>query len=215
MVWKPGQSGNPNGRPRKYPTTNEVRGDHLTERDQYRLNLRDEYRQIAQAHGLEDPVLYQHKLLQDESLPVGLRATIAAAISPYYRPKLGIQTPPRMVEVQIDVPNFQTVEEAEAFLIKLTAMVGAGELSLDTSLDLSTLVRNWISAKHQTAELELKRLHADVSDQPQIIRIEGGLPQLPGTNVTMPGHLNGHDAIQGPTPRTIEYDPQQAKDPEP
>jgi hypothetical protein len=179
MVWKPGQTGNPNGRPRKYPATNEKRADEVTERDQYRLNLRDEYRQIAEAHGLEDPVLYQHKLLKDEKLPVGLRATIAAAIAPYYRPKLGIATPPRMIEVQIQVPDFQTVEEAEAFLLKITAMVGAGELGLQSALDFSQLVRAWIHSKHEAAELELKRLQVDVSDRPQIIRIEGGLPELP------------------------------------
>jgi hypothetical protein len=42
----------------------------------------------------------------------------------------------------LDVPNFQTVEEAEAFLItKITALVGTGDLSLFTALDLATLVR--------------------------------------------------------------------------
>jgi hypothetical protein len=144
---------------------------------------------------------------------LGLRAAIANNITPYYHPRIGVTIAPRFAEVRIEVPNFPTVEEAESFLNILTSMVGSGDLSLSTALDLSTLVRNWISAKHQAAELELKRLQADVSDQPQIIRIEGGLPQLPGTNVTMPGHLNGHDAIQGPAPRT--HEPQQAKDPEP
>jgi hypothetical protein len=94
MVWKPGQTGNPNGRPRKYPEP----PPGINPRDFYGLAAyRDEYRNIAEAHGLEDPVLYQHRLMQDDSLPVGLRATIAAAIAPYYRPKLGIMTPPRMM----------------------------------------------------------------------------------------------------------------------
>jgi hypothetical protein len=201
MVWKPGQTGNPNGRPRKY--TQPPPG--VNPRDFYCLAAyRDEYRNVAEAHGLEDPVLFQHKLLQDDTLPVGLRATVAAAIAPYYRPKLGLQTPPRMIEMHLDVPNFQTVEEAEAFLIKITALVGSGDLSLSTALDLSTLVRNWISAKHQAAELEIKRLNADVSDQPQIIKIEGGLPPLPGTDIigptgsqelTSPDGLNGNARV--------------------
>ena len=110
MVWKPGQCGNPNGRPRKYPQP----PPGVNAKDFYGLAAyRDEYRNIAEAHGLEDPVLFQHKLLQDQSISVGLRATIAAAIAPYYRPKLGLQPPPRMVEIQVEVPEFKTVEEAE------------------------------------------------------------------------------------------------------
>jgi hypothetical protein len=109
---------------------------------------RDEYRNLAEQQGLEDPVLFQHKLLSDDKISVGLRATIAAAISPYYRPKLGLQSPPRMIEMKLEVPDFQTVEEAESFLIKIAALVGSGVLSLPTALDLSTLVRNWILSKH-------------------------------------------------------------------
>jgi hypothetical protein len=194
VVWKPGQTGNPAGRPRKYPVDGKYPAPPpgVDPKDFYGMAAyRDEYRNIAEAHGLEDPVLYQHKLLQDNSLPVGLRATIAAAISPYYRPKLGLQSPPRMVEIQVEVPDFKTVEEAEAFLNKIASLVGSGELSLSTGLDLSALVRNWISAKHQAAELELKRLNATQDIGPQTIRIEGGLPELPGTEVIMP-QLNGH-----------------------
>jgi hypothetical protein len=67
---------------------------------------------------------------------------------------------------------------------------------------LSTLTRNWISAKHQAAELELKRLAADVTTAPQVIRVEGGLPPLPGTNITMPqlnGNTNGFDLLKDDT----------------
>jgi len=188
MVWKPGQTGNPNGRPKKYPQP----PPGVNAKDFYGLAAyRDEYRNIAEAHGLEDPVLFQHKLLQDQSISVGLRATIAAAIAPYYRPKLGLQPPPRMVEIQVEVPEFKTVEEAEAFLIKITSLVGSGDLSISTGLDLATLVRTWISAKYQAAELEIKRINATQDIGSQTIHITGGLPELPGTEVIMP-QLNGH-----------------------
>jgi hypothetical protein len=92
MVWKPGLTGNQNGRPRKYPEP----PPGVNAKDFYGLAAyRDEYRNIAEQHGLEDPVLFQPKLLQDDTPPVGLRATIT-----------------------------------------------------------------WISAKHQAAELEIKRLNA-------------------------------------------------------
>jgi hypothetical protein len=194
MVWKPGQTGNPNGRPRKYPVDGKYPQPPpgVDPRDFYGLAAyRDEYRNIAEQHGLEDPVLYQHKLLSDDKLPVGLRATIAAAIAPYYRPKLGLQTLPRMVEIQVEVPNFQTVEEAQAFLIKITSLVGSGELSLSTGIDLGTLVRAWISAKHAAMEIEIKRLNATQDIGPQRYTITGGLPALPGTDIIAP-QLNGH-----------------------
>jgi hypothetical protein len=217
MVWKPGQTGNPNGRPRIYPADGKYPQppDGVNPRDFYGMAAyRDEYRNIAEAYGLEDPVLYQHKLLQDGTLPVGLRATIAAAISPYYRPKLGLQSPPRMVEIQVEVPEFKTVEEAKAFLIKITSLVGSGNLSLTTGLDLSALVRNWISAKHQAAELEIKRINASQDTGSQTIHITGGLPELPGCNITMP-QLNGahleltatqDDPINGPQSHPPEHD---------
>jgi hypothetical protein len=66
---------------------------------------------------------------------------------------------------------------------------------------LSTLVRNWISAKHADQEFELKRLAADASNAEQVIRIEGGLPDLPGTSIIMPvpGDL-AHSPLHPPAP---------------
>ena len=85
MTWKSGQTGNPNGRPRKYIDLPEDRNENQNARNHYRAAFkRDDYRNIAAENGLEDPVLYQHKLLADESLPVGLRAQIAAAVAPYW-----------------------------------------------------------------------------------------------------------------------------------
>jgi hypothetical protein len=208
MVWKPGQTGNPHGRPKKYPQP----PPGVNARDFYGLAAyRDEYRNIAASHGLEDPVLFQHKLLQDDKVPVGLRATIAAAIAPYYRPRLGIMAPPRMMEVQVQVPNFQTIEEAEAFLIQITSLVGSGELGLQSALDLSTLVRTWISARHADAELEIKRANSGRNVGDSVIRIVGGLPRLPGTNITMPGdepahQYNGH-ALELDPATVLEHNP--------
>jgi hypothetical protein len=62
MVWKPGQSGNLNGRPRKYPRAPEGM-DPQQSYDYFRSTaIRDEYRAIAEAQDLEDPVLFQHRL---------------------------------------------------------------------------------------------------------------------------------------------------------
>jgi hypothetical protein len=161
----------------------------------------------AKEHGLEDPLSFQHKVMMDQSQPLALRTLIANNITPYYHPKIGIATPPKFIEVQVEVPEFKTIEEAEAFLVKLTVMVGAGELTPESALNLSTLVRNWILSKHAAAELEIKRINAGQETGNQVIRIEGGLPELPGSNITMP-RLNGNraDGLLAPQPQVIDHD---------
>jgi hypothetical protein len=182
MVWKPGQSGNIHGRPRKYPEPPPGTDPRYFYKQ---AALRDEYRYSAEELRLEDPVLFQHKLLENENLPLALRATIAANIAPYCHPKLGITQPPRFIETEVEVPDFKTIEEAETFLATLAQRFASSELGAQSALDLSTLVRNWISAKHADAEFELKQLAASADPNPTI-RIEGGLPDLPGTSIIMP-----------------------------
>jgi hypothetical protein len=61
-------------------------------------------------------------------------------------------------------------------------------LDFQSALDLSTLTRNWINALNDRMELEFK-LTNDIHAE-HTIMIQGGLPQLPGSNITMP--INGH-----------------------
>jgi hypothetical protein len=70
-------------------------------------------------------------------------------------------------------------------------MLGKGELDSQSALELSTLTRNWLSAKYEREELRLKTVHVHGAPE-QTIHISGGLPPLPGTNITMPV-LNGAD----------------------
>jgi hypothetical protein len=191
MVWIPGQSGNPNGRPRKYPQPPPGIDPRYYHRQAAKVQeeLKDasaELNRIAEDLELEDPVLFQHRKMMDESLPIGLRLAVATAIAPYMHPKLGVVTPPRFIETPIEVPDFKSIEEAETFLASLTTRFAQSEIGAQSALDLSTLARNWISAKHAAAELELKRLNADAANGDQIIRIEGGLPALPGSDIIMP-----------------------------
>src|SRR5438876_400345 len=59
---------------------------------------------------------------------------------------------------------------------------------------LSTLAKNWLDAQYAKEELCIKQINAGTTDHEQIIKIEGGLPALPGSNITMPV-INGH-AVQ-------------------
>jgi hypothetical protein len=97
----------------------------------------------------------------------------------------------------IELPTFQTIQEAESFKLELAQREFRGEVSHRAVVIAYERVDNWIddqradaASARADAELELKRLAADQSTVPQTIRIEGGLPALPGTNITMP-HLNG------------------------
>jgi hypothetical protein len=92
---------------------------------------------------------------------------------------------PRYVETPIEVPEFTTIEEAEAFLLTLSQRVGVGELSIDATNQVTAIIQAWISSKRQGQELDLK-IQAASATGDHVIRIEGGLPPLPGTNVIMP-----------------------------
>jgi hypothetical protein len=108
--------------------------------------------------------------------------------------KKGATPASRFVDQQIEVPNFQTIEEAQAFLAALSQRAGAGELELQSALDVSTLVKNWILSRQGSEELALKQLAAGEHNGEQRIIISGGLPDLPGCNITML-QLNGHPAL--------------------
>jgi hypothetical protein len=92
--------------------------------------------------------------------------------------------------------------------LELTKREAAGELETASVATIAERIRHWISAKRADIELELKKLQADVSDQPQVIQITGGLPELPGTNVILP-HVNGHAATDLLTPATPVIPPAQ------
>jgi hypothetical protein len=210
MVWKPGQSGNLNGRPRKYPKPPEG----MSTNDYLNVLKRDEYRYTAEAQDLEDPVLFQHRLLADETIPKTARAVIANQIACYYRPKLGVMELPKYVVTPIEVPDFTSVEEAEAFLLQLAQREAAQELDTESVATVSARILDWVRCKRMDQELAIKRLNADGTTGEQVIRIEGGLPELPGSDVIMP-QLNGHSlelTAQPAVPQSHPPEPDKATD---
>jgi hypothetical protein len=71
-------------------------------------------------------------------------------------------------------------------------MKAQGRIDLDFAesliADNRTIANNFIAAE----ELRLKIAHVH-GEQEQTIHVTGGLPALPGTNVTMPVLPNGHE----------------------
>ena len=112
---------------------------------------------------------------------------------------------PRFVDLQIDIPEFTHVSDAEAFLAKIALLCARGHLDIQSAQELSGLVKLWIDSQYQREELAIKQLTAGTTEHEQTIRVVGGLPELPGTSITMPtldGHaVNGHDALAPPVPQ--------------
>ena len=140
MTFVPGQSGNPNGR--KAGTRNK--------RTQEILDL-------LQNRGDKDPLDFLSEVVTGPNhYTPELKVQASNILAPYLHSKRATLPAPRYFPEPVQVPNFTTVEDAEAYLARLPVMLGAGEIDSQSALELSTLVSNWITAKRQHRELELK-----------------------------------------------------------
>jgi hypothetical protein len=171
MTWAPGQSGNPKG--------------YAGPRERRRKEVFDIIKGLGHKDALETLSYLQH----NEQIEPGLRIAAAAALAPYCHPKMQATPTPRYVELQIDVPEFTHVSDAENFLAKIALLVARGHLDIQQGQELAGLTKLWIDSQYQREELAFKVSPPEQRDT--TIRIEGGLPALPGTSISMPV-LNGH-----------------------
>jgi hypothetical protein len=186
MGLRPGQTNNPAGRP----------PGRVNRRTQELLDLIHE-------RGDTDPLDALSKIVTANQDP-SIVAQAANILAPYVHSKRGTLPAPRFVDEPITVPDFQSIDQAEDFLAFIAQRAGKGELELQSANDISNLVRNWIEAKLAHTNTDLKVQAQNSGDA--TVRIEGGLPQLPGTNINMSNELvaNGH------TIDHLEADPVQA-----
>jgi hypothetical protein len=144
--------------------------------------------------GYTHPVLRMMEIANDESVSEPRRDTMLLAAASYLCPK-----PKVKIDVRSEIPQLTTAEDGENLLAILIAELGS-ELE---PLELATFIRAFIRAKRDGQELELKQIEAGTSKE-QTIRIAGGLPEIPGTNVIMPGtentRFNGHSEATQITP---------------
>jgi hypothetical protein len=178
MPWAPGQSGNPAG----YAGPRERR--------------RKEVFEIIKTLGHKDALETLSYLQHNEQIEPGLRIAAAAALAPFCHPKMQATPTPRYVETPIDVPDFDRIADAECFLAKLPVLVARGQLDFQSAQELCAMTTLWINSQYQREELAIKQINAGTTEHEQVIRVEGGLPPLPGCNVTMPV-LNGRPVTNG------------------
>ena len=175
-----------------------------------------------ESRGDLDPADLLSSIVTNNEEPKELRIQAAGLLMPYKYSKCGTAPVQVYIDVPLDTPEFTHLSDAEQFLAKVAALVARGELDIQTGVELSSLAKAWIDSQYAREELAIKQYNAGSTEHEQTIRIEGGLPALPGTNITMPmldGHAtngNGHAALAAPTDAVPAIEAAlKAQDPEP
>ena len=191
--YRPGTSGNPNGRP---PGSRNKRTQEIIKE--------------IQKLGHKDCLMRLSEIVHNEP-DTSLAISASTALAPYMHGKMGTIPAPRFVADPFEVPTFQSIDQAEDYLAEIPQRVARGELDFQSALDFSNLVRNWIEAKLAHTNTDLK-VAAQGALGDAIIRIEGGLPQLPGTSIIMDDTAVGSSTrqINGHEVTTIEHQPSDA-----
>ena len=146
---------------------------------------------LIKERGDKDPLDFLSEVISSQNhYTPELKVTAANYLTPYLHSKRSVAAPaPRYIDAPVQVPEFQSVDQAETFLASLPVLLGRGELDSQTALELSTLTRAWISARHEREELQLKLAdHRGVGAQH--IVISGGLPRMPGHEDLIMPELN-------------------------
>jgi hypothetical protein len=141
--------------------------------------------------GHKDPLVTLSELQQNAE-EEAVRATAANMLAPYLHSKLGATPapPPKIyleTQILLPCPSPKTIEQVNANIWYLTQLKLTGQLDREWGdnliADQAKIANNLID--------EAKLIAAQGDTRYQVIHITGGLPALPGTDITMP-QLNGH-----------------------
>jgi hypothetical protein len=195
--WVSGQSGNPNGRPKG---SRNKRTEEIFNR--------------LEARGDLDPADLLSSIVTNQQEPKELRIQAAGLLMSYKYSKPQA-TPSRIyVDEQIVLPHPdpRTITQSNENILYLSNLKAQGQIDLlwgDNLIADQCRVRDGL--------IDDAKLAIQGHEQgDQIIRIEGGLPALPGTNVTMPHMIhNGHQfetlpapapVIESTAPESVDHD---------
>src|SRR5262245_5931924 len=150
-----------------------------------------------------DPADFCSSIVSNPNEPTELKLQAANFLLPYLYPKRGAVAAPRYIDDPVQLPEPQTIEQANKNIAYISSLKAQGLIDLDFANSL--IADNTTIANNLIAEEELKFKIYPPEDRDQRIVISGGLPQLPGCeNLIMPqldGHAtngNGH-ALAAPT----------------
>jgi hypothetical protein len=151
--------------------------------------------------------------LQNDSKDEGIRATAANMLAPYLHSKMTPVAASILLEDSITLPHAKptTIQEALENIAHIVALKASGQLDRTWAESLVLDQRAILSGLVDEAKL----LAGDLSPGDRIIRIEGGLPALPGTNVIMPDlskgpmtELTGQSTLDAPLTAPVPVVPQ-------
>ena len=149
--FKPGQSGNPGGRPP---------GSRNTKTKEILAAIKEA--------GHKDP-LFVLSDLATNSTDEGIRQAAASSAAPYVHSKWQATPVPRFIDIPLNVPEFTSVSDANQFLAKIDALTANGELDFQSALDLTTITKAYIdSVTASDIELRIRALEeqsAPVEDE--------------------------------------------------
>ena len=174
-MFQPGESGNPNGRK---PGTRNRRTEALWG--------------DLEAKGDIDPAVYLSSVVSDPNKPEELRTTAASHLMPYKYGKRGTVNPARFIDEPLQLPLPTTIAQARENIAYISDLKAQGRLDIDTADSL--IADNKAAAGILIEEAKLAAQGQGTGEQ--VIRIEGGMSQLPGTAIIgMESYpqFNGHN----------------------
>jgi hypothetical protein len=165
--WVPGHTSSSPGRP-------------VGSRNRRTTELND----LLSKRGDRDPLEFSSQIVSDNSIPIETRLQAAALLAPYRHSKCGAMPPFRFILEPITLPHVHPTspQEVDANIAHIIQAFASGNLDLDFYNALLAGQREYIVSFKAREEIDPAN---------QDIHITGGLPSLPGCNITMP-QLNGH-----------------------
>jgi len=141
---------------------------------------------------------FQFTLDKDSPYPEAVQLLLFFAKAEKLAPALRIAaaTAASKHEVQyahtpVEIPEFADIAHAESFQLDIVRREHTRQIDSKTAANIIARVQTWIHNKRADDELTIKRLNLPDTG-PVSIRVEGGLPVLPGTeNLIMPHQRTG------------------------
>jgi hypothetical protein len=162
MTYRPGESGNPKGRPKG------------TFKRDSALVLR-----VLKDRNDTDPLALLSTIVTCAEAPLELRVQAAGMLAPYRHARCST----RYISRKIKLPEVETVEQATACIARISTLAAAGKLGLDEANDLIGHQKSFIEARIG-CDLEQRVLAIEAALQSANIAlpgvtVTGGLPPLP------------------------------------
>ena len=149
----------------------------------------NELRYRLQNRGDVDPADFCSQIVSSPDEPTELKLQAANFLLPYLYPKRGAVATSRYIDEPVQLPEPVTIEQANKNIAYISNLKAQGLIDLDFANSL--IADNTTIANNLIAEEELRFKITPPETRDTTIRIEGGLPQLPGCeNLIMPV-LNG------------------------